>query len=394
VSPIKQYFYARKTFLIYSWTSGVDILLEKIWVVLTFAGIAQGFFVALLLNNKSVRKSRANIFLSILLIALSFSVAHIIFAGLVFGHLSVKAPGDPTFYLIAPLLWFYTSELTGQEVKRSWSLLFHFAPFFLIIFSSQIFAWMDRIELYNHFLGQHQKLITVFFWLTVVVQFSAYQFFIQKRWRAYQELIQQEVSNTENVNISWVKFFMAVFLLINMFFLFTLFAVIHLDTRMWLSKSVALIFSLSVFALGYKGILQREVFYSGVSKNDTLPTKPAAALIKTDQILIDKLLQYMIDKKPYLDPELTLSQLAKELNVSRSFLSQVINEGVGDNFYNFINKYRVEQVKQLMSDPRVKNFNMLGIALEAGFKSKSTFNLIFKRFTGLTPTEYRKNLFL
>ena len=84
--------------------------------------------------------------------------------------------------------------------------------------------------------------------------------------------------------------------------------------------------------------------------------------------------------------------MAKDLSLSRSLLSQLINEGIGDNFYNFINKYRVEQVKKFMIDPTMKNYNMLGIALEAGFKSKSTFNLIFKRFTGLTPTEYIKNL--
>ncbi|HTE33290.1 MAG TPA: helix-turn-helix domain-containing protein, partial [Chryseolinea sp.] len=94
---------------------------------------------------------------------------------------------------------------------------------------------------------------------------------------------------------------------------------------------------------------------------------------------------------PYLDPELTLSQLAKDLNIGRSQLSQLINDSIGDNFYDFINKYRTEEVKRLMNDPKVKNFSLLGLALEAGFKSKSTFNLIFKRFTGLTPTAYKKN---
>jgi AraC-like DNA-binding protein len=79
--------------------------------------------------------------------------------------------------------------------------------------------------------------------------------------------------------------------------------------------------------------------------------------------------------------------------MNRGQLSQLINDGLGDNFYDFVNKYRVDEVKRLMTDPKAKNFNLLGIALEAGFKSKSTFNLIFKRFTGLTPSEYRKNLF-
>lgn len=73
-------------------------------------------------------------------------------------------------------------------------------------------------------------------------------------------------------------------------------------------------------------------------------------------------------------------------------MSHLINAGLGENFYDFINKYRVEEVKRLMADPQKQNYNLLGIALEAGFKSKSTFNLIFKRFTGLTPTEYKKNI--
>jgi YesN/AraC family two-component response regulator len=87
-----------------------------------------------------------------------------------------------------------------------------------------------------------------------------------------------------------------------------------------------------------------------------------------------------------------LSSLARELSLNRRQLSQLINGGMDDNFYNFVNKFRVEEVKKLMVDPQYHNFNMLGLALEAGFKSKSTFNLIFKRFTGLTPSEYKKNL--
>ena len=84
--------------------------------------------------------------------------------------------------------------------------------------------------------------------------------------------------------------------------------------------------------------------------------------------------------------------LSKQFGVNRNQLSQLINEGVGENFYDFINKYRVEEVKRLMADPQKQNYSLLGLALDAGFKSKSTFNLVFKRFTGLTPTEYKKNI--
>lgn len=362
---------------------------------MTHAGIAQAFFIVLLLNNKDVRRSRANVFLSILLVSLAFTVAHILYAGSVITHLAVEvySVGDPTFLLIAPLLWFYASELTGQKVKFSRGLLFHFLPFLLIIMLSLCFGSRNPGP-FRDFLVQHHRLINIFFWITVVVQFSWYQVLIYRRWVAYRQLLQQEVSNTEGVSISWVHFFMGVFLVVNLFFLFSLIAVIHFRSGMWLINSIALIFSLSIFALGYKGILQKEVFVKEERPDagSRIAPSPGTAPNRSDQDLISKLLAYMDEKKPYLDPELTLSSLAKDLGIGRSQLSQLINDGIGDNFYDFVNKYRVEQVKKLMADPQVKHYNMLGIALEAGFKSKSTFNLIFKRFTGLTPTEYRKNI--
>ncbi len=374
----------------------MNVFLEQLSLVLTFAGIAQGFFVVLLLNNRGVRKSRANIFLSILLISLSFSTAHILFAGAVIDHLSVKVYtlGDPTFFLIAPLLWLYTKELIGERVALSRNIILHFFPFLLIIVLSLTLRSVDPDFAFMQFLEHHQKLINVVFWMIVVIQFSSYQFFIRKKWIAYQEFLKQEVSNKEGVDISWVRFFIIVFLLINVFFLFSLFAVIHLHDGPWLPRTTALIFSISVFALGYKGLLQKQLFQKDepIKSEDRIPTSLDAVVSKPDPELVNRLLNYMQEKKPYLDAELTLSSLAKDLNISRSQLSILINVGMGDNFYDFINKYRVEEVKRLMTDPHVKNYNVLGIALEAGFKSKSTFNLIFKRFTGLTPTEYRKNL--
>lgn len=369
---------------------------EQLSTVLTFAGIVQGFFVVLLLNNKNVRRSRANVFLSILLICLSFSIAHILFAGAVLNHLSAKvySLGDPTFFLIAPLLWFYIKELTGERVKISGPLFLHFLPFLLIIFLSLTLRSIDPEFPFMQFLERHHRLINVTFWIVVVVQFSSYQFFVRKKWSTYQEVIQQEVSNKEGLDIAWVRFFMIVFLMINIFFLFSLFAAIHLNHGYWQYKVIALIFSLSVFALGYKGVLQKELFQKDErATHDVISgTSPDPSMNKLNQELLSRLLVYVKEEKPYLDSELTLSALAKALNISRSQLSIVINEGTGDNFYDFINKYRVEEVKRLMTDPNVKNYNLLGLALEAGFKSKSTFNLIFKRFTGLTPTEYRKNL--
>jgi AraC-like DNA-binding protein len=185
---------------------------------------------------------------------------------------------------------------------------------------------------------------------------------------------------------------MAVFLIVNATFLFSLFAVIHLDIMSWVWRSIGIILSFSIFALGYKGILQREIFDTHVEGEVLLPERPLTKEEKPDDEVISRLKQYMETNKPYLDPELSLSTLSKGIGLNRNQLSQLINEGIGENFYDFVNRYRVEEVKRLMVDPQKQNYNLLGIALEAGFKSKSTFNLIFKRFTGLTPTEYKKNI--
>lgn len=353
-----------------------------------YAGIVQGLFVAFLLNSRVVRRSRANVFLSVLLIALSFSIAHTVFAGRVVTHLSVRvySIGDPTFLLIAPLIWFYVLELTGKRVRPGWRTLLHFLPFLLVIAFSLTFGALKLAPFPNR--GHWRP--NVVFWTMVLLQFSCYQFFIHKRWIRSREIMQHEVSNMEDVNISWVRFFMGVFLLVNAFFLFSLFATIHLQGGEWLWRSVALTFSLSIFALGYKGILQKEIFDTRHQEEQEPPELKVSPTPK-DESLIRQVTGFMEERKPYLDPELTLSMLARELNMSRSQLSQLINDGIGDNFYDFVNKYRVEEVKKLMADPKFSNYNVLGLALEAGFKSKSTFNLIFKRFTGLTPTEYRKN---
>ena len=95
----------------------------------------------------------------------------------------------------------------------------------------------------------------------MVIQFSAYQFLIHRKWRENQQLIQQEVSNTEDVNISWVRFFTGVFLIVNLSFLVSLFAVIHLDVMDLVWKSVGVILSLSIFALGYKGFCRKKYYF-------------------------------------------------------------------------------------------------------------------------------------
>jgi len=96
----------------------------------------------------------------------------------------------------------------------------------------------------------------------------------------------------------------------------------------------------------------------------------------------------METEKPYLEPKLTLSSLADELEISANHLSQVINQYEEKNFFDFVNSYRVEEYKERATDPAYQNFSILAIALDSGFNSKSSFNQVFKKFTGKTPSQY------
>ncbi|PKL40015.1 MAG: hypothetical protein CVV44_07300 [Spirochaetae bacterium HGW-Spirochaetae-1] len=101
------------------------------------------------------------------------------------------------------------------------------------------------------------------------------------------------------------------------------------------------------------------------------------------------LYEYMCEEKPFLDPELRIDDVAAALQVKRHYLSQIISEKYGMNFYSYINGFRVEEAKKLMSRSD-EDINLLGIAFETGFNSKSTFNRTFKSLTGMTPSEFRK----
>jgi AraC-like DNA-binding protein len=102
--------------------------------------------------------------------------------------------------------------------------------------------------------------------------------------------------------------------------------------------------------------------------------------------------QYLKNKKPYLNPDFSLQMMAEDLNISRHKLSEAINNGQKKNFYKLINEFRVEEVKEMLVNQAFSYYTVLGIGLECGFNSKTSFNRIFKEETGLTPTEYKRTI--
>jgi AraC-like DNA-binding protein len=100
-----------------------------------------------------------------------------------------------------------------------------------------------------------------------------------------------------------------------------------------------------------------------------------------------KLLALMADEQPWLEPELTLTELAQRLRTNPGLLSKVINAGCGQNFNDFVNTYRVAEARRKLADPLFAHYSLVGVALESGFNSKSTFNRVFKKLSGQAPSE-------
>lgn len=100
----------------------------------------------------------------------------------------------------------------------------------------------------------------------------------------------------------------------------------------------------------------------------------------------DKLLRLMAEQRPWLEPELNLTELAHRLALHPVLLSKVINTGCGQSFSDFVNTYRVQEARRKLADPAFAHYSLVGVALESGFNSKSTFNRVFKKLVGASPS--------
>lgn len=127
---------------------------------------------------------------------------------------------------------------------------------------------------------------------------------------------------------------------------------------------------------------------------DKLEEKYKKSNLKDSEVkkIVESLERYMIDEKPYLNAELTILDLSNKLNVSKHHLTQVLNNHLGKNFFTYINEYRIEAIKKKIENPKFNHLTLLAIAYECGFNSKSSFNTIFKQYTGFTPSEYKKQM--
>jgi len=356
-------------------------ILEIFSDIIINAGIAQGFLIAILFRRHKNQHSR--FLLSLLLMDLSLIVFRIHY----FNPLFLEKFGSPFYgsgpfiFLLGPLLFFYLRSIVIAEATITRKDLIHFVFFvayLMLIVPYYVYGPEGR---YSYYL---QRVIGSP-WIFLVLQFGYYLIQTQRLLKTHKKNIEEGFSNVEGMDVSWLNLIIWIFISILFFITIATPWLIHGIDLSSYYKTGAIFFSLILFFIAYKGIQQRVPLESIVSSENDQNISDR----ETIQGLKEKLLSHMEASKPFLNPELTLTELAKQVTISRNQLSQVINTGVGDNFYNFINKFRVKEVKELIKKDSGKQYTILSLANDAGFNSKSSFNNIFKKMTGLTPSQYR-----
>ena len=261
---------------------------------------------------------------------------------------------------------------------------------FLIELSYLPFNWLIENEEYLDQINEQIMMIGEYFGLISCMVLLPLA--LQKVNR-YQKYLYGHYSTTKDKSLRWLQLFLILSLGITLFWFLSLLQDIlgyyEASQFSYLILTQGLIGSM--FWIGYFNILHHNWF-----QIVPLPKAPKVAKesgnrlsAKTDTYH-QGLLKLIREEGLYEDVELTLENLAQRLQISAGYLSQIINEKEQKTFFEFVNFYRIEAVKEKLLDEEYRNYTIMGIAMESGFKSKSTFNSVFKKFTGQTPSTFKR----
>ncbi|MBN1926662.1 MAG: AraC family transcriptional regulator [Prolixibacteraceae bacterium] len=287
--------------------------------------------------------------------------------------------------LHGPFLYLYTNSLINNHEKIYFSETLHFTPFIAgIILSLFPFNMPKIIALAGIISGISYCTAT----LIILSQ--------------HREKIKNNFSFTEKINLKWlfvlsIGLFLiwagaSVLVVMNRFFYFSF-------NLTWFF----IVIPVFIFFIGFYGIKQQVIYPDKLLDDEpgieTIPdeSKPLGykksglntEKMKTIYETLENILQ---EDKTYLEPGLCLSDLSKKTNIPAHHITQTLNVYAGKNFFEFVNSCRVEEFKNRVKNKDHLDYSLLGIAFDCGFNSKSSFNRIFKKITGISPSEYTKSL--
>jgi len=365
------------------------------------AGIAISLFLLIILISKK-QKNNAD---KIMTAWFFFAVLHLVYISWYAQEGYFEKPQligweMPLPLLHGPFLYLYISSLTNQ--KSRFPGILHFLPFLLaylvlapVLLSMPAQNWLNEVK------AQQFRPFFNGFLVVIIISGITYVILSLILLHRHRKNIADQFSSTDKITLNWLRYLIAGIGVIWG-------VVIFYRTPQTLYISVALF----MFFIGYFGIKQVGIFCDPpliaplptVVPADALPTVEAASETGAGKMKYERtgvteeevgkiheaLINLMQGKQLYKEPELTLGDLAKELQVHPSILSQVINSQEQMSFYDYINTQRVAAFKQILQQPESRQFTLLSLAFECGFNSKSSFNRNFRKMMQCSPTDYLK----
>jgi AraC-like DNA-binding protein len=369
----------------------------NLFAIITMLGAMQGLLLALaLLGLKKGNRAATRLLAAFMLtsaVLLSGSLLNSTKYVLAYPHLTQVA--TPFHFLFAPILFLYVQSLTCGEWRFRKRELWHFVPFLLCAaYYVPLYASGEAHKI-NYMLEAFRNYPPIEWrirWGLLLVQSLPYLALTLKQFAERNREFKDNPSAEAGFKLFWLRTLMSIVLVIVCAGLFRLFFGFTLGTMLL----VPLCFTGMVYVAGYMALKHPDALTGGRAAPvaDDTPAvrkyeKSALAPERGDAYL-KQLLDFMEKEKPYRDGELTIQKLAEMLSIQVNHLSQIINEKLGQNFFDFVNGYRVKEVQKLLVDPAKKHYTILAIAEEVGFRSKSAFNAVFKKHTSMTPTEFKK----
>lgn len=371
-------------------------MLQVLEAIITGASLLLAFLI--FTNPKGVNK-KANFWLGFFILSVgaqsldALLVTHRVYdqypviIGLLDGFLFLI---PPTFYLAT--LWYVHPQ---RKSKRLDFLHFSFFIFFLFFRFPSIILEAPASKLANLHATQAVSLsyqISLGIFLAYFLTYCSLSFLLIQR---HQRNIAQIDASSGKNDLQWLKNFIIWVCLLVLMWIVGLFI-----QWSWVSYLITVTFLIALFLLAHYALHQGEVYnFNPLEKrqiqelleNNTDENQAKIQLLSPDRLQdhMAKLKQLMETEKPHLDNELNLLKLSEKMQSSIHVVSYVINVGFGENFAQFVNRYRVEEAKKLLKTPDTEHLSMLGIAYDAGFNSKTAFNTSFKKLTGLSPSDYK-----